>query len=89
MDEFKLSYNLRRLERVFTLRGDWFRVNAIPITMLREIERTGNERQVYYQFILKICSVTYVEIFHASSIQLYLTFKTFLKKSVVCNFFKS
>ena len=23
--------NLRRLERVFTSRGDWFRVNAIPI----------------------------------------------------------
>ena len=30
-------------------------------------------------FILRICSVTYNEIFHASSIQLYLTFKTFLK----------
>ena len=45
--------------------------------------------QVYYQFILKICSVTYIEIFHASSVQLYLTFKAFFKKSVVYNFFKS
>ena len=35
--------HLRRLERVFASSGDWFRVNAIPITMPREIERTGNE----------------------------------------------
>ena len=34
---------LRRLERVFASRGDWFQVNAIPITMPREIERAGNE----------------------------------------------
>ena len=46
------------------------------------------QMQIYYQFIFKICSVTYVEIFHASSIELYLTFKTLFKKSVVCNFFK-
>ena len=30
---------LRRLERVFTLRGDWFQIDAIPITVLGEIER--------------------------------------------------
>ena len=29
---------LRRLERVFASRGDWFRVNAIPITMPHEPE---------------------------------------------------
>ena len=34
----------RRLKRVFMSRGDWFRVNATAITVLREIERTGNER---------------------------------------------
>ena len=45
--------------------------------------------QVCYHFILKISSVTYVEIFQASSIQFYLTFKAFLKESVECNFFKS
>ena len=32
---------LRRLERVFTSRGDWFRVNAILIQVPREFERTG------------------------------------------------
>ena len=28
----------------FASRGHWVQVNAIPITMPREIERTGNER---------------------------------------------
>ncbi|XP_015748460.1 PREDICTED: uncharacterized protein LOC107328228 isoform X2 [Acropora digitifera] len=32
------------LEKVFTWRGDWFQVNAIPITMARKIKQTGNER---------------------------------------------
>ena len=35
---------LRRLERVFTSRGDRFRINATAVTVPREIERTGNER---------------------------------------------
>ena len=42
--------------------------------------------QVYYQLILKICSVSYVEILLASSIQLYLTFKTFKSILASCEF---
>ena len=47
--------------------------------------------KVYNQIILKIWLVTKVEIFQPSSIQLYLyiILKHFLKKSVLCNFFKS
>ena len=41
---YQVLFFLRRLPRVLPSRGDWFRVNAIPITMPREIQRTGNER---------------------------------------------
>ena len=34
----------KEARKSFASRGDWFQVNAIPITMAREIERTGNER---------------------------------------------
>ena len=47
LDPKRLKESLRplmRLERAFTSRGDWFRVNAIPITVRHKIDRTGNER---------------------------------------------
>ena len=84
-----LAVLLRRLKRVFYAEGSKLTQSLSQCRAKSYEPEMKGASLPSITFMLKICSLTYVEIFHAISIQLYLTFKTFFKKSVVCNFFKS